>query len=402
MTILLVVPVAATAQYDLHSATSANAGGKATGAGYTLYATMGQATSGINGDGTSELRAGLLSRMLLAPSFSIAVLSSSVLEQHLSVYAVANRILDDDASGEFTLGGGSPATKVMARLAGHGPVYQTTYELIGSGNLTITVSGEVAGIIGETTRIYAVTAATPGAPFVALSPDGMALLRGAAGSIRTDGFILMSTLTDDIPRFLREIKGLGDAAQLTSMLHAGDMLEIVSTAAFDGGMSLMLGVEPSVLETLRFVPGFDERRIGIYELSEGRWDYVGGYGANGAVEAEIDHEGVYAALYNPHQELPPADEVLDGPELLPNFPNPFNPTTTIRFGLPEDAIVQLRVYDVRGQLIKELVDGPRPAGYQDIIWDGTDADGASVGTGVYFARLKSNGTTRTRKMLLLK
>jgi hypothetical protein len=250
--------------------------------------------------------------------------------------------------------------------------------------------------------VYAVTAATPSAPFVVLSPDGMNQLNGAAGSVHTDGFILISTLKGDIHPFFQELKRLGNTAEPPGMRLASNLIEIVSTTDFDRNVQLLVGVEPRALETLRSESDFDERKIGIYRLSDGEWSFVGGYGASGSVKAELSEEGVYGAIYNPHQTLPPDFEILDGLELQANFPNPFNPTTTIRIGLPDDGNVRLLVYDVRGQLIKELVDGWRPAGYHEVTWDGTDADGEAVVTGVYFTHLESKGKTRTRKMLLLK
>jgi hypothetical protein len=85
-----------------------------------------------------------------------------------------------------------------------------------------------------------------------------------------------------------------------------------------------------------------------------------------------------------------------------NWPNPFNPSTSITFVLPADQLVQLHVYDARGRLVKRLLDGKVSAGETNITWDGTDARGAHVGSGVYYYRLSSDGFTETRKMVLLK
>jgi len=85
-----------------------------------------------------------------------------------------------------------------------------------------------------------------------------------------------------------------------------------------------------------------------------------------------------------------------------NRPNPFNPVTTIAFGLPSEGAVDLSVYDAAGRLVTTLVRGARSAGPHVATWDGTDARGASVGSGVYFFRLTVDGQNVTRKGVLLK
>jgi hypothetical protein len=89
--------------------------------------------------------------------------------------------------------------------------------------------------------------------------------------------------------------------------------------------------------------------------------------------------------------------------LYQNEPNPFNPTTRIRYDVPESGgAVQLRIYGVDGRLVRTLVDGIEPAGQRSITWDGRDYDGARVATGVYFYRLDAPGFRETRKMVVVK
>ena len=89
-------------------------------------------------------------------------------------------------------------------------------------------------------------------------------------------------------------------------------------------------------------------------------------------------------------------------ELMQNFPNPFNPYTNIRFGLPYATNVLLEVYNLLGQRVTTLVNGPMDAGTHTVIWNGIDADGRQVATGVYFYRLTTPDYTDVKKMLLLK
>jgi subtilisin family serine protease len=85
-----------------------------------------------------------------------------------------------------------------------------------------------------------------------------------------------------------------------------------------------------------------------------------------------------------------------------NYPNPFNPTTTISFTLPEKSLVNLAIFNVEGKLIKNLVNGTLPAGFQDEIWRGRDSLGNPVSSGVYFYRLQVGRKVLTKKMVLLK
>lgn len=100
---------------------------------------------------------------------------------------------------------------------------------------------------------------------------------------------------------------------------------------------------------------------------------------------------------NPQNEVAPVVQMLGQ-----NYPNPFNPETTISFSLPTAGNTNLAVYNVKGQLVKSLVNGNMTAGSHNLVWNGTDNSGNSVTSGVYFYRLSNNGKTETRKMMLMK
>jgi hypothetical protein len=93
----------------------------------------------------------------------------------------------------------------------------------------------------------------------------------------------------------------------------------------------------------------------------------------------------------------------DGYRLHQNVPNPFNPSTVIRFDVPAvGGYVALRVFDVRGRLVRTLVDGYETGGIKSIRWDGRNDDGHRAATGLYLYRLEAPGYVSTRKLLLLK
>jgi hypothetical protein len=88
--------------------------------------------------------------------------------------------------------------------------------------------------------------------------------------------------------------------------------------------------------------------------------------------------------------------------LAQNRPNPFNPQTSIEFALPKAGQTKLAIYNILGQRVVTLVDKMSEAGYHNINWNGTDAAGKEVASGIYFYRLESGDFSDSRKMLLLK
>jgi len=88
--------------------------------------------------------------------------------------------------------------------------------------------------------------------------------------------------------------------------------------------------------------------------------------------------------------------------LLQNYPNPFNPTTAIEFSLPRPGHVTLEVFDIVGRKVTTLVDEYVTAGVRRVLWNGCDAQGAGVASGIYFYRIQTGDFRETRKMILLK
>ena len=98
------------------------------------------------------------------------------------------------------------------------------------------------------------------------------------------------------------------------------------------------------------------------------------------------------------------DEVIPVPEnmLSQNFPNPFNPSTTIQFNIPRSGDVRLSIYNVKGQLVNTLVNEYLIAGQHSVVWEGRDNYGRDVASGIYFYRLETEGGVETKRMVLLK
>ncbi|MGI6199116.1 MAG: FlgD immunoglobulin-like domain containing protein, partial [Candidatus Cloacimonadaceae bacterium] len=114
--------------------------------------------------------------------------------------------------------------------------------------------------------------------------------------------------------------------------------------------------------------------------------------------------GTYNRAGNTYQPTSEDDPVLPvfNTALNGNYPNPFNPSTTISFSLENEAQVSLNIYNQRGQKVCELLNDKLPAGNHHLTWNGTDNNGNSVGSGVYYYRMQSGKYTSTRKMVMMK
>jgi len=123
---------------------------------------------------------------------------------------------------------------------------------------------------------------------------------------------------------------------------------------------------------------------------------------------ETDRGWIVSYLFGTAISIVSEDDAVDVipnvSTLLGNFPNPFNPETTIQFSIGNVENVEINVYNVRGQRVRTLLDGSKEfeAGYHDVIWNGRDDRGQSVGSGVYFYRMVAGENTAVGRMLLLK
>ncbi len=153
-----------------------------------------------------------------------------------------------------------------------------------------------------------------------------------------------------------------------------------------------------------FVPGAGNLvgRLDETEYFDGEWNWGAGYFYK---LSAFDINGNESAFSLFSTDNITGDETPAAPGasyLAQNFPNPFNPTTRIAFGLAAPANVSLRIYDAAGRLVRVLAEGARPAGNYSEFWDGRDSRGAAVASGIYFYRLTAGTFTETRKMALLR
>jgi hypothetical protein len=148
---------------------------------------------------------------------------------------------------------------------------------------------------------------------------------------------------------------------------------------------------------------------GYWAAVFGECDLTVGGGGSTSTAAREDWE----SFYRKHGKTPPGppnvDLVTGKLVKLPttyglsqNYPNPFNPETTIRYQIPAAGHVRMVIYNMMGQAARHLVDGNRPAGVHQAVWNGLDDHGNSLGSGVYLVRMEAGSFMSMRKVMLMK
>ena len=89
-------------------------------------------------------------------------------------------------------------------------------------------------------------------------------------------------------------------------------------------------------------------------------------------------------------------------QLYNNYPNPFNPVTTVKYDLPEGWFVDITIYDMLGNVVNNLVNTNQSSGYKSIQWNATNNQGEPVSAGVYLYKIQAGYFVDTKKMILLK
>ena len=145
---------------------------------------------------------------------------------------------------------------------------------------------------------------------------------------------------------------------------------------------------------------YDDSDLAIYTLNNNKLEYCETFIENGYLKTMIDKFGVYGIFFdenhNTNEKLP---EYLI---LNPNYPNPFNPNTTINFFIPNDNLIDISIYNIKGEKVRTLSSGYINSGYHNIVWDGKSDFKSELPSGLYFINLQYNNNIETRKVVKIK
>jgi|GEM_PF-2387271 len=147
--------------------------------------------------------------------------------------------------------------------------------------------------------------------------------------------------------------------------------------------------------------GRSAERCAVARWNAGSWELLPSClsATQGSLWAPLEKSGTYRLVWGSGISTVVLPERV---ELAQNFPNPFNPETSIRFAIPEAGLVTLEIYDLMGRKVATLLDGFQASGFHQVRWTGTNAQGAPVSSGVYFYRLQTDGQQILKKMILLR
>lgn len=253
---------------------------------------------------------------------------------------------------------------------------------------TITVEG-----VGNTTVTVSIRQPVGPEGAILTSPEGV-VVEIPAGA-------LLDTVQVSIGRVNYPPPLPSDKIELGLAYYCGpDGLSFVDTLAVTVGI-------PFTQAQVDSASGLYSLQVYIYDIRAGGWGPGGVTEVdtlNNLIKIQVGHFSYFRlaipwiSVQMPEFEPPLPSSVV----LHQNYPNPFNQRTTIRYQLPEAGPVSLRIYNSAGQLIRTLVEEEKAAGYYTVAWDGRDASGMDVSSGVYFCRLQAGDIARTRRMVLLR
>ncbi|MDP6755704.1 MAG: T9SS type A sorting domain-containing protein, partial [Candidatus Marinimicrobia bacterium] len=141
----------------------------------------------------------------------------------------------------------------------------------------------------------------------------------------------------------------------------------------------------------------------VYQYFNNSWHNIGGEINNDIISANTTAMGRFVVL-DGERHLPESDMLIlpDHYVLFPNYPNPFNPTTTISYSLPEPAHVSIRIFDLLGRTVWSTQQTQLGPGVHSLIWSGKNMMGTSLASGIYFVEMETDNFIAHRKILLLK
>jgi len=191
-----------------------------------------------------------------------------------------------------------------------------------------------------------------------------------------------------------------DPAQLQFQSYSGGTTKGFSNPVVNDAI-----VEKGKLIAAHAYPYGADGQVNILNL---RFKVIGNLDAITNDEISMDFSAMAAAKtftnLLPNLEVGDAEAVTATPATysIDNYPNPFNPTTTIGFTLPEASQTRLQIYNIRGQLVRTLVSSNLEAGYHKVEWDGKNENGVKVASGVYIYQIHAGNFVQTKKMIMMK
>ncbi len=315
------------------------------------------------------------------PSLAIDILQNTLTTSRLDFFLRASEPLDPE-SVELSANGDRVAMKPVDSKKN---LWRGGYLLTGTGTVFLAASArDPAGLAGSANSTFAATLLPAGRGGSAVSPDKILEIRFPPDALPESTYIIVRTVEQSTP---------------FGKIRAGGSHRIsyrVSPEGLLGGGEAEVAVRYDSLDLLEINPG--RLRIRDDEFGVPLRPHIDPERRTASVNV-TRLGGISIAL----EDAPPGDGGDTSFVVLEqNRPNPFNPTTAIRFDLPSPQQVRLDIFGVSGRRVRTLLDQHLTAGRHSVTWNGTDESGVPLAGGVYFCRLQAQHRTVTGKMVLLR
>ncbi len=314
------------------------------------------------------------------PVFVISILPDPLLTEYLKLSTVPSEAL----TGIPLIMVDGDTLSVDTITSGEVEIYSADYTVQTEGDHLVTVRGtDQGGATGTSTEWFTALSVGPEAGGEMWTSDGKFKFSLPAGAVDFEGYLYLAPCRSSVPTLP---DGMVPISSPYSILPSG--LELRSPA--------------TVSCRWENTPGqVSEESLVLLLLTGDRWETIALDNlGNGEISAALSRSGTFLIA-----EGAGAPGVPETYLLSQNFPNPFNPQTTISFDVPdgEGAVpVKIEIFNLRGQLVKTLLDGEKTPGKYELVWDGRDSRGDDVSSGIYLYTMKVDGFNQTRKMVLLK
>lgn len=309
------------------------------------------------------------------PNVATAIHQNPVLSQYADIVVVSDSLLMAPPVVNVILPPDTMGTPVpMALLPGAVFAYQGPFEFEGSGVFTLQTSVVTSGGDPfEFERDFTATLVQPAQGGTVHSASGEVTLTIPSDSVREPTYFLVEDVTTD---------------------PASPTVRLGPNVAFTAGAWLEFAYDPA-----RFP---DPAQLRVARMDDGLPTPLPSrvVPERNVMRAEVDRLGEFRLIHG--ADLPGSHSIPVRFAVHANHPNPFRPSTTLAFDLPQDGLVRAVVYDVNGRRIDVLMDDVLSAGRHTVSWNGRDQAGQRVAAGVYFARVTASGTSRAIKMVLLR
>ncbi len=313
----------------------------------------------------------------LPPELSLSVFQNPYLTNYLDVYLVGSETLVD-TSVHCTVGGTGVDLNLTDATEN---VWMGNYDLYQTGAMTVYARArDVKLNYNEVSHSFSSTLVLRADGGIARSVDGAFSVSVPPGAVKTDSYVLI--MGEDIEGQDLDRLGITRSYSVSPPgLSLNGFVEMAFSCAAGTG-------EPEHLAVARIESGVVTPVASFLDTKRG------------LVLAYVDELGTYGLLSSPDINTPVygrGDLVV-----LQNVPNPFAGATVISYEIPRAGHVYADIITIDGRLVNELHRGLMIPGRHDIVWDGRDANGGKVASGVYFYRVKFNQKTITKKMVHLR